>query len=181
MEESTLCCFPKEQQPMEREGTCWIRGKMRGGMRTDNPLNCFCGDREIGNESVAEPGKRLVRGVVVLKFCPCFSVSGPTLIRNKINFPQVESVWLMIVTIKWSPHHLHLDQWDCSSYFVLSRWSSGRVAEWVCSIWARSTQCKYRLLLSQEVCGTISAWFMCNFYQLQWCRVRSVSHIGISP
>lgn len=128
MEESTLCCFPKEQQPMEREGTCWIRGKMRGGMRTDNPLNCFCGDREIGNESVAEPGKRLVRGVVVLKFCPCFSVSGPTLIRNKINFPQVESVWLMIVTIKWSPHHLHLDQWDCSSYFVLSRWS---VVEWL--------------------------------------------------
>lgn len=101
VEESTLCRFPKEQQPMEREDPCWIRGKMRGGMRTDhNPLNCFCGDREIGNESVAEPGKRLVRGVVVLKFCPCFSVSGPTLIRNKINFPQVESVWLMIVTIK---------------------------------------------------------------------------------
>ena len=61
-------------------------------------------------------------------FCLCFSPSKNILIGNKLNnFPQIESVSPVMVTVKWSPC-LHLD-WRTllSSFHPLQCWG-----EWEC-------------------------------------------------
>lgn len=117
-------------------------------------------------ESVEKQGKK-----VLFQFCLCFQFTNSILTVNKLIFPKY--VWSMTVTV------IFLSLFQPMNFFilfclpVLLSWGV-RLPRWASGSKPGSIQHKYKFFLSQEIHRALSAWFMCNEYQLQWLNITSL-------